>query len=245
MNIFIYHTPELTPTEKLPECAIVVDVLRATTTIAKILDSGGEAIQVFDDLDLLIETSKHWMPEKLLRAGERNGLKIPGFDLGNSPLDFTPERVKDKRLFMSTTNGTRALQRVQKSQTLITAAFVNLSTVVKYLLKNKPETIWVIGSGWEGSFSLEDTACAGAVAYGLVQQSNLSVNNLAGNDEVYSAIALYTQWQDNLVELLHHASHGKRLLGLAGNEDLRYCAQKNILDVLPMQKELGVLKSCD
>lgn len=245
MKIFVYHTPELTPTEHLPECAIVVDVLRATSTIATILGSGGEAIQVFDDLDLLVSSSKHWMPEKLLRAGERNGSKIPGFDMGNSPLDCIPERVQGKRLFMSTTNGTRALQRVQKSQTLITAAFINLSTVVKYLLKNKPERIWVIGSGWQGSFSLEDTACAGAIACGLVQQSNLSINNLAGNDEVYSAIALYTQWQDNLVELFHHASHGKRLLGLAGNEDIRYCAQKDILDVLPMQKELGVLKNCN
>ena len=243
MKLFVYHTPELTPTEHLPECAIVVDVLRATTTMATVLASGGEAVQVFSDLDLLIKTSESWAIEKRLRAGERGGAKVPGFDLGNSPLDCVPEKVQGRRLFISTTNGTRALQRVQQAQTLITAAFINRNTVAKYLLEHRPENVWIVGSGWEGSFSLEDTACAGAIAHSIMQQSNLSANDIAGNDEVISAIALYTQWQDNLVELFHYASHGKRLLNLAGNEDIKYCAQTDILDVLPMQQEPGVLKS--
>jgi 2-phosphosulfolactate phosphatase len=243
VKLFVYHTPELTPTEHLPECAIVVDVLRATTTMAKVLASGGEAVQVFSDLDLLIKTSESWAVEKRLRAGERGGAKVPGFDLGNSPLDCIPEKVQGRRLFISTTNGTRALQRVQNAKTLITAAFVNRGAVVQYLLKNKPETVWIVGSGWEGSFSLEDTACAGAIAHSVVQQSNLSPNDIAGNDEVISAIALYTQWQDNLLELFHHASHGKRLLGLDAHEDLHYCSQTDVLDILPIQQEAGILKS--
>ncbi|CDN11086.1 MAG: 2-phosphosulfolactate phosphatase family protein [Richelia sp.] len=243
MKLFVYHTPELTPTEHLPECAVVVDVLRATTTMATVLASGGEAVQVFSDLDLLIKTSESWAMEKRLRAGERGGAKVPGFDLGNSPLDCVPEKVQGRRLFISTTNGTRALQRVQQAETLITAAFVNRNTVVKYLLEHRPENVWIVASGWEGSFSLEDTACAGAIADSIVQQSNLSANDIAGNDEVISSIALYTQWQDNLVELFHHASHGKRLLNLAGNEDIKYCAQTDILEILPIQQDPGVLKS--
>jgi 2-phosphosulfolactate phosphatase len=75
-----------------------------------------------------------------------------------------------------------------------------------------------------------------------VQQTNLSLDELAGNDEVMSAIALYSQWKDNLLELFHHASHGKRLLRLNSLEDLKYCSQTDILDVLPMQQEPGVLK---
>lgn len=242
MKLFVYHTPELTPTDKVPECAIAVDVLRATTTMATVLAAGGEAIQVFSDLDQLMEVSEAWPTEKRLRAGERGGAKVPGFDLGNSPLDCTPELVQGRRLFISTTNGTRALQRVQDAKIVLASAFTNRAAVVQYLLEQQPETVWIVGSGWEGSFSLEDTACAGAIAHSVVQQTNLSLDELAGNDEVISAIALYSQWQDNLLGLFHLASHGKRLLRLDCLEDLKYCSQTDILDVLPMQQEPGVLK---
>ena len=243
MKLFVYHTPELTPTGKAPECAIAVDVLRATSTIATVLAAGGEAVQVFSDLDRLIEVSEEWPAEKRLRAGERGGAKVAGFELGNSPLDCTPELVQGRRLFISTTNGTRALQRVQDSPNLLAAALINRAAVVQFLLDKQPETVWIVGSGWEGSFSLEDTVCAGAIAHSILQQTELSPEELAGNDEVISAIALYSQWQDNLLGLLHQASHGQRLLRLDCQEDLKYCSQTDILDVLPMQHETGVLKS--
>ncbi|BAZ67075.1 2-phosphosulfolactate phosphatase [Fischerella sp. NIES-4106] len=228
--------------DKVPECAIAVDVLRATTTMATVLAAGGEAVQVFSDLDQLIQVSESWPIEKRLRAGERGGAKVPDFDLGNSPLDCTPHTVEGKRLFISTTNGTRTLQRIQDAKTVIAAAFINRGAVVKFVLEKQPETVWIVGSGWEGSFSLEDTACAGAIAHAILQTTNLSADEIAGNDEVINAIALYSQWQDNLLELFHHASHGKRLLRLECHEDLKYCSQSDTLDVLPIQKEPGVLK---
>ncbi|MEH1908279.1 MAG: 2-phosphosulfolactate phosphatase family protein [Nostoc sp.] len=243
MKLFVYHTPELTPTDKVPECAIAVDVLRATSTIATVLAAGGEAVQVFSDLDQLIEVSEKWPAQKRLRAGERGGAKVAGFELGNSPLDCTPELVEGRRLFISTTNGTRALQRIEDSPNVLAAALINRAAVVQFLLELQPETVWIVGSGWEGSFSLEDTVCAGAIAHSLLQQTTLSVEELAGNDEVISAIALYSQWQDNLLGLLHQASHGQRLLRLDCQEDLKYCSQTDILDVLPIQRETGVLKS--
>ncbi|BAY94772.1 MULTISPECIES: 2-phosphosulfolactate phosphatase family protein [unclassified Tolypothrix] len=243
MKLFVYHTPELTPTDQAPECAIAVDVLRATSTMATVLAAGGEAVQVFSDLDQLMEVSEKWPPLKRLRAGERGGAKVAGFELGNSPLDCTPELVQGRRLFISTTNGTRALKRVQDVPTVIAAALINRAAVVKFLLEKQPETVWIVGSGWEGSFSLEDTVCAGAIAHSILQHTQLSPDDIAGNDEVISAIALYSQWQDNLLGLLQHASHGKRLLRLECDEDLKYCSQTDILDVLPIQQELGVLKS--
>lgn len=242
MKLFVYHTPELTPTDEVPDCAIAVDVLRATTTMATVLASGGEAVQVFSDLEKLIQVSDQWPVERRLRAGERGGAKVPGFDMGNSPLDCTPERVQGRRLFISTTNGTRALQRVQDAPAVLAAAFVNRQSAVQYLLTQQPETVWIVGSGWEGSYSLEDTACAGAIAHSFLKQTNLPMEELTGNDEVIGAIALYSQWQDKLLELFYQASHGKRLLRLNCHEDLKYCAQTDILDVLPIQREPGVLK---
>ncbi|MBE9171094.1 2-phosphosulfolactate phosphatase family protein [Pleurocapsales cyanobacterium LEGE 06147] len=241
MKVFVYHTPELTPENSLPDCAVVIDVLRATTTIATALNAGAEAVQAFSNLNQLMEAAEAWLPEKRLRAGERGGAKVEGCDLGNSPLDCTPELVGGKRLFISTTNGTRALQRVEKAATVIAAAMVNRQAAVNYLLTTQPETVWFVGSGWEGSYSLEDTACAGAIAVSLIQQFKSSAATIAGNDEVIAAIALYSQWQDKLLEMFHHSSHGQRLLRLGGDEDLKYCATTDMLEVLPIQKEPGVL----
>lgn len=241
MKLFVYHTPELTPTDNVPDCAIAIDVLRATTTMATALQAGAEAVQVFSDLDKLMHVSEQWPLEKRLRAGERGGAMVAGYDLGNSPLDCTPERVQGRRLFISTTNGTRALQCVQNAPVVLAAALINRQAVVEYVLAQQPETLWLVGSGWEGSFSLEDTACAGAIAHSILEILNCPLAELAGNDEVTGAIALYQQWKDQLLELFHHASHGQRLLRLNCHDDLKYCSQTDILDALPIQKEPGVL----
>jgi 2-phosphosulfolactate phosphatase len=241
VKLFIYHTPELTPTDKVPDCAIAIDVLRATTTIATALNAGAEAVQVFSDMEKLMQVSEQWPADKRLRAGERGGAMVTGCDLGNSPLDCTPELVQGRRLFISTTNGTRALQCVQDAPVVLAAALVNRQAAVQYILDQQPETVWLVGSGWEGSFSLEDTTCAGAIAHSLLAQLNYSLDELAGNDEVIDAIALYSQWKDDLLGMFHHASHGKRLLRLDCHEDLKYCAQTDTLDILPIQKEPGVL----
>lgn len=241
MKLFIYHTPELTPTDKVPDCAIAIDVLRATTTIATALNAGAEAVQAFSDMEKLMYVSEQWPADKRLRAGERGGAMVAGCDLGNSPLDCTPERVAGRRLFISTTNGTRALQCVQNSPIVLAAALINRQAVVQYILAQQPETVWLVGSGWEGRFSLEDTTCAGAIAYSLQENLDTPLQELAGNDEVMGAIALYSQWKDKLLDMFHHATHGQRLLRLDCHADLKYCAQTDILDTLPIQTEPGVL----
>jgi 2-phosphosulfolactate phosphatase len=242
MKICVYHVPELVPTDAFqPDCAIAVDVLRATTTIATALNAGAEAVQVFSDLDLLLQTSAAWPSHKRIRVGERGGKTVDGFDMGNSPFDCTSERVAGKRLFMSTTNGTRSLERIRSAKTVLAAALINRATVAKYLYQRQAETIWIVGSGWEGSFALEDTVCAGAIAHSLAIATGIPLEDLAGNDETVAAISLYRHYQDNLVGLLQQASHGKRLLKLNCLEDIKYCAQTDILDVLPIQTEPGVL----
>jgi 2-phosphosulfolactate phosphatase len=238
VQVFIYHTPELTPVHTLPDCAVVIDVLRATTTIATALSVGAEAVQTFSDLKTLMQVSDTWQPNKRLRAGERGGAKVEGCDLGNSPLDCTPELMSGRRLFLSTTNGTRALQRVEEAPIVITAAMINRQAAVNYLLDKQPDTVWIVGSGWEGGYSLEDTACAGAIAHALQTQSDTMA---IGNDEVIASIALYSQWQNDLLGMFHSCSHGQRLLRLHCEEDLKYCASIDSLNVLPIQKEPSIL----
>jgi 2-phosphosulfolactate phosphatase len=244
VKLFVYHTPELTPADHVPDCAIAVDVLRATTTIATALNAGAEAVQVFSNIDHLMQVSEQWDPDRRIRAGERGGATVAGCDLGNSPLDCTPDRVGGRRLFISTTNGTRCLERVQDTAIVMTAALINRQAVVDFLLAKRPETVWIVGSGWEGAFSLEDTVCAGAIAQG-VKQRFASENNgsadLIGNDEVIGAIALYNQWENTLLDLMYQASHGQRLVRLDCHDDLKYCSQLDTISIIPTQREPGVL----
>lgn len=146
--------------------------------------------------------------------------------------------MSGKQLFISTTNGTRSLQRVQEAKTVIAGAMINFQAVVDYLQEKQPETLWLLGSGWEGGYSLEDTVCAGAIASLLVDTGK---PDMIGNDEVIASIALYQQWQDKLLDLFKLSSHGQRLLRLALDDDLKYCSQKNITDTLPIQTSLGLV----
>ena len=249
MQISVYHTPEEVPTgaraasepERMPDCAIAIDVLRATTTMAAAFNAGAEAIQVFSDLDKLLATSEDWPAEKRIRAGERGGQKVDGFDLGNSPRDHSPERTQGKRLFMSTTNGTRCLQCIQNAPIVLTAALTTRQATVNYLLTHQPENVWLVGSGWEGEYSLEDTVCAGAIIQGILEKSQLTYSDIIGNDSALAAVSLYLQWQGKLKELLHQASHGQRLLRKDNAVDIDYCAQLDILDIVPIQQSPGVL----
>ncbi|MFN3926676.1 MAG: 2-phosphosulfolactate phosphatase family protein [Pseudanabaenaceae cyanobacterium] len=238
MKISVYHTPAQVPAHvPIPECAIAVDVLRATTSIATALAAGASAIEVFADLEALEQASAKYPPEMVLKAAERGGSKVSGYDLGNSPFEYSAEVVKGKRIFMSTTNGTKALYRVQAVPYVVACALVNLGSVVEFLVDSHPASVWIVCSGWEGNFALEDTVCAGAVIAHLEAKLALTW----GNDEAIAAVALYRQWHNKLEELLHHASHGQRLIRLGAVADLSYCATVNSLQVLPQQKQPGVL----
>ncbi len=238
MKISVYYTPESTPNDLAPDCAVAIDVLRATTTIATALNNGAKSVKAFSDLDLLFNESESIAKNDRLRLGERGGKKIDFCDLGNSPLDCTHESVKDKQLFISTTNGTRCLQTIQSASTILTGAMINYSAVVSYLQATKPENVWLVGSGWEGGYSLEDTICAGAIASSIVDYAN---PNSIGNDEVIASITLYQQWENKLVDLFKLSSHGQRMMKLNLEEDIKYCAEKDIISTLPIQNKEGVL----
>lgn len=241
MKLFVYHTPEEVPAADLPDCAIAIDVLRATSTMAAAFNVGAAAIHVFSDLERLRKASEAYSDKERLLAGERGGAKVDGFDLGNSPLDHTETLSKGRRLFMSTTNGTRCLQRIQQASTVITAALTTRQAVVDFLVKHQPERVWLVGSGWEGTYSLEDTVCAGAIVHQLAEQQPGDLLDLVGNDSTVAAVSLFRQWQDSLLELMHYATHGQRLLRLNQEDDLKYCAQLDVLNLVPVQSEPGVL----
>ena len=242
MNLSYFHFATDVPTGKDPAAAVVIDVLRATTTIAWALQNGAEAVQTFAELEELRNAALKWPKQSRLLLGERGGKKLEGFDLGNSPVAVTTELVKGKRLFMSTTNGTRSLERVKNVNCLFTLSMPNRKAVANKLLAEKPKEVWIVGSGWEGSYSLEDSMAAGSLAKLLLEKSSDHVKIV--NDELNAAIALWELWKDDIEGCLRTASHGKRLERF-GNHDADFlcCSQIDEIDCVPSQIEPGVLSA--
>ncbi len=241
INLTYYHVAKDVP-EVNPETAVVIDVLRATTTISWALKNGADSIQVFADLDLLRESAIKWDANERLMLGERGGKKIEGFDLGNSPLSVTREVVNGKRLFMSTTNGTKSLQKVQHAKHLFAMGLPNRKAVAEKILSLQSENVLILGSGWEGAYSLEDSLAAGALACYLVKKCDFKVNIL--NDEMQAALTLWDFWKNDILNCLKTATHGKRLTSLGDYEDdFISCSELDCLDIVPAQVERGVIRA--
>ena len=241
INLTYYHVAKDVP-EISPDIAVVIDVLRATTTISWALKNGADSIQVFADLDLLKESAIKWKAEERLMLGERGGKMIEGFDLGNSPLSVTKEKVKGKRLFMSTTNGTRSLRKVQNVEYLFAMALPNRKVIAERIMSLDKKNVLILGSGWEGSYSLEDSLAAGALAFYIKENFIHEVN--ISNDELQASIALWKFWENDILKCLKTATHGKRLTSLGDYEhDFKCCAELDCLDVVPTQVERGVIRA--
>ncbi|MEX1324285.1 MAG: 2-phosphosulfolactate phosphatase family protein [Synechococcaceae cyanobacterium] len=250
MHISYFHTSEAVPALTPPgaggpDAAVVIDVLRATTTIAWALHNGAEAIQTFADLQELEAAARAWPEQLRLRAGERGGRRVEGYDLGNSPLAVTPEVVGGKRIFLSTTNGTRSLAAVREVPLLLTACLPNRTAVARRLLDRDCQRVWIVGSGWEGTYSLEDSLAAGALASAATEQAVAPhVEVRFGNDEMLAALALWQQWRQDPETCLRVASHGQRLIGLGDHDgDFACCSALDTLQVVPVQMEPGVLRA--
>ncbi len=250
VQISYFHTSEAVPpvlpvAEGGPDAAVVIDVLRATTTIAWSLQNGAEAIQAFADLGELEAAAAAWPADRCLRAGERGGKRVEGYDLGNSPLAVTPELVAGKRIFISTTNGTRSLQAVRPVPLLLTACLPNRTAVARRLVQAGAERVWIVGSGWEGDYSLEDSLAAGAVASAATELAVAPhVGVRFGNDEMLAALALWQQWHHDTETCLRAASHGQRLIGIGNHDaDFACCAAVDSLTIVPLQTSPGVLQA--
>ncbi len=242
MEVFYFHVCDDVPLRFNLQTSVVIDVLRATTTIACALQNGAEAVQTFANIDQLKSESSEWPSSNRLLLGERGGKKIEGFDLGNSPVSVTRDLVEGKRLFMSTTNGTRSLERVRDSSNVYTMSLINRRAVAEKLLLENPDQLLILGSGWEGSYSLEDSLAAGSLISLLIKLSPSLIN--IRNDELTAAIALWSYWEQNIQGCLRNSTHGQRLERLGNHDDdFLCCSELDKINVVPTQREKGILVS--
>ena len=215
---------------------VAIDVLRASTTICQALVSGARDILPVAEIEEAKRLAESLGREKTLLCGEREGRIIPGFDLGNSPLEYTPEKVKDKTLVMCTTNGTALLARLGSGGEALIAGFVNAGTATRYLLRNKND-VAILCAGLLGQFSLEDAVCGGMLVAGLERRRKVSLS-----DGAVAGKLLYKHLAKNLPGMLQSTHHGAYLAGMGFGQDLEFASRTDACEVLPVFREGRITK---
>lgn len=211
---------------------VVIDVLRATSTIVTALASKARGVIAVRDMNEASKMAMNLDASRYMLCGEKDGIKIEGYDLGNSPLEYTRPRVEGKTLILNTSNGTKAISKASGAKNVIIGSFLNLNAVVE-ALREIDNDIVLVCSGWKGRISLEDLLCAGQILYELWDQQ-LPVRATDGAKAAYS---LYEKFGDNIEEVVQQSNHAVRLKGLVQTDDVTYCCQLNKLNILPVLKE--------
>ncbi|HEY3423951.1 MAG TPA: 2-phosphosulfolactate phosphatase [Negativicutes bacterium] len=226
MNIEICFTPQ----EYRAECfmgytAVVIDVFRATTSIATAFYHGCHAIIPVETVEQAFAQKEAVYPEAIL-AGERQGLLIPGFQLGNSPQEYTCEKVKGRIIIMTTTNGTVALHKTLETPQVYTVGFVNAMAVC-LKLQSENKNVVILCAGTEGSFSLEDTLCAGLIADRLSSDAVLT-------DKAMAVQGMYRGFRLNMLKRVAQSSHARYLAQIGFTQDIKLCMEQDIFAVTPV-----------
>ncbi|MBD0380734.1 2-phosphosulfolactate phosphatase [Paenibacillus sedimenti] len=206
--------------EFIHKTVIVIDVLRATSTMIAALGNGCKAVV---PVETVLQAKELQKPGDLL-GGERFCKKIPGFDFGNSPNEYTRSAVQGKRIILTTTNGTRGIQKAMKADHVLAGALTNGGACAKAAVNFKRDIV-IICAGTQDVFSLEDGLCAGLILEEIGKIAG--VKNLAINDFGLAMRSCYAQAKDTLLDTLLMCANGKRLSKLGFQEDLVTCAKVN------------------
>ena len=203
---------------------VVIDVLRATSSMVYGLDNGALAIIPVAQVEdcLLYKDMGH------LLAAERNGEVVEGYDFGNSPFSYTKEKVSGKTVVLTTTNGTKALHMARtRAHQVVIGSFLNLDFLCKWL-KQQDKDVLLLCAGWKDQFNLEDTLFAGAVV------SELKSSFSHFDDSSVAAEDLYILAKKDLRNYMMKSSHSHRLAALNIEEDVKFCLQLNICQTIPV-----------
>ena len=195
---------------------VVIDILRATSTMTVAMENGARAIYPVRD----VETASR-AGSSFVKAGERNGEKVGGFDLGNSPREFNPDKVRNRDIVMTTTNGTRAIAMSENAQEILIASYQNIDATLKHVIASGQDVV-LFCSGWKDVVNVEDTLFAGELAYKL-QLLGYEIEN----DATHVAIAVYLQHENHPKEIIAQASHAQRISRLSSEGDIDICLMRN------------------
>jgi len=210
---------------------IVLDIFRATTSIVTAIANGCKAIIPVLSIEEAQKLAAAIRP--VLIAGERQSLKLPGCDFGNSPLEFSPEKVHDQTIIMTTNNGTIAIKAAERAYRTFIGSFINAGAVCCQA-KQFGKDILIVCAGTCGLFSLEDALCAGLLVRQLKEEAQ---KETILTDSAYGALLAYNQAQGSIKEAAVVSRNGKRLYDLGYIHDAEYCLQSDVLDIVPEYRQ--------
>lgn len=211
---------------------VVIDVLRSSTTIAWALRSGAAKVIPVESVEEATRLAQTLDAKTRLLCGERDGKKVGGFDLGNSPREYTRERVEGKTLVFASTNASPLMAQTLEGQDQVLLGYVNLGAVAD-ALQRAGRDVAVACAGRNGRFSLEDSACAGA----LVGRLAKLVPGLAWNDAAEMAAEYDRAHGHDVLGILARSEHGRYLAELGFEEDLPVCAAVDQVPLVPLLRE--------
>jgi 2-phosphosulfolactate phosphatase len=217
---------------------VVMDILRATSVIVHAISQGASEIIPLATVEEAFRMAKAFPRGFVMLGGERENREIPGFDLGNSPREYIEQRVKGKKLVLTTTNGTRAFHAVSSGKEILAGSFLNIGAIAQRCVESNRD-VFIFPSGDKGNFSLEDTLCGGMLI-DLIRRREKKEIFLT--DASSCAQILYQRFKDNLLEAFHLSHHGKELMDRGFKDDLAYCAQIDVTPVVPIFRE-GVIRA--
>ena len=218
---------------------VMIDVLRASSTIVTALARGCSGFIPIYSPEKAKEKVKCLRQEETLLCGERNGMKIKGFDLGNSPRKFKEETIKNKKIVFTTTNGVKVLELARDASEVIICSFLNLNSVCDYCFNSK-EDVLIICAGREGKFSLEDAVCAGMLVDSIKTKSDVIFPE---TDAGITVQMLYKQYEGNIFGMLKKSQHGQYLISIGLKKDLEFCSSVNLFNIVPKYKD-GIINRC-
>jgi 2-phosphosulfolactate phosphatase len=231
---------ELTTAETQGRVVVVIDVLRASTSIAVALANGARAIVPCESAEEAITLSKSFERSDVRLAGEKRMLPIPGFDLGNSPRDFTPAAVEGKTIFLATTNGTRVLTTIQGARDVLVGSFVNYRAVLAMLraAARAGADVALVCAGRERKFALEDAVCAGRYVRGIQRR----LTGIETNDAARFSMLLDRRLGSDLEAALRESEHGRALSDAGFAADIPVCAALYSVAILPVYSDRQITK---
>lgn len=237
MKIYTYLSASLFNDENylIDKTVVIIDVLRATTTICTAINNGAKRVIARDTIESAkLEFNKNDILQNFL-GGERKGIKPIGFDAGNSPLEYTADRIYNKNIIIATTNGSVIIEKCYKAKDAIVAAFVNFNSICDYL-NNCNNDIVFLCAGSEGNVNAEDSLLAGKIILELINNSRFELDD---SSLMVKEFAKNVEF-DKIKDFILNFTHVKYLASIGLEDDIDFCLSLNKFSIVPVLKN-GVI----
>lgn len=226
MKVEVCFSPALYPfySETNDKIVVVTDIFRATTTICAALNNGAKAIIPVASID----EAREYKTKGFLVGAERNVKRCDFADFGNSPFDYTREKVQDQEVVFTTTNGTQAIEMACESDILTIGAFSNINVLAEFCYKQQKDVL-VLCAGWNNRFNIEDTLFGGALAQKLLDKGYSS-----SSDAVQIAVSMWKEAQPDIKHYIDRTEHIKRLVANNLQDSVEYCLTEDTVNIVPI-----------